>query len=458
MVYKIRWPEIFTYFLTGSLSFIIRFAIWIYPGYGWGRLAIYDVTIYTLYGREFVKAFLKRDFLKMASIKFGGPPLGIFLIGLSSYAFKSIIDKYKAGLLAPIALSSLTVLLIHLILRKCFKLSAKYAILGSLIPSFDPYLIQFSAAYLDPIGAFFVFLATYIYFRFKDHSVKRYILVGLLMGLSILTKFSFFLFVLFFAMLLSFMEREHQAGLVIFLSAISLTPLIPWIWFGETLNEKIARNLAFNSILPPILFGPIMIDIPESYPWYILTYFGMGQIQWNVLPSTSHFLLFCAIIYRSLRRDLRINRRMMTFLLASILMMVFMPRNYWTTTWGGGVIKGENVLLKQFYPYYFYLTNLVAGLATCDLLFVRSSFSDVKYLTASFSAVVVYCLTAPFTLIMNGLYPYWDFIFTLIFNFSKGNPIMEHYGLLAFIVTLVMLLALIIFATLILRRTGSLSK
>jgi len=437
--------------LVISLSLVVRFIIWIYPGYGWGNLTIYDVHLYTSYGRKFVNALSKGDFLGVASIRFGGPPLGILLTGLCSYVFEPFIDEYKAGLLAPIISSSFTISLIYLILRNSFKLPVKYAAIGSLIASFDPYLVQFSAAYLDSIGAFFLFVAIYTYLRFQDLTAKRYILIGLLISLAGITKFSFLIFALFFALLLGLIEKDYKGGLSVFLASLSLIPLIPWIWFGKTLSKAVARNLAFNSLLPPIIFGPITIGIPEAYPWYILTYFGMGQIHWNVLPSLSHFLLFCGIFYRLLNRNLRMTRRLVILLLAAILMVAFIPRNYWTTSWGGGAIMGKGILLKQFYPYYFYFTNLVAGLVACSILFLKSSRNDVRNPLAIF-LIMLYCLTAPFVTMMNAFYPYWDFIFTLIFNFSAGHPVIGKYGLQALLITIILCIAFFILITIMMLK------
>ena len=443
MLHEIRWREMLACLLIISLSLALRLIIWIYPGYGWNNLTIYDVKSYTSYGRKFIESLSKGDLLGAASMEYGGPPLGIFLVGLSSYLFGPFIGDYKAGLLAPIISSSLTMLLIYLIMRKFFRLSVKYAIAGSLILSFDPYLVQFSAAYLDSIGTFFLFMAIYAYLHFQDLTAKRGIIIGLLIGLAGITKLSFLIFALFFALLLGLIEKDCKGGLSVFLASLSLIPLIPWIWLGETFSRGIARNLAFNSLLPPIIFGPIMIGVPEAYPWYILTYFGMGQIHWNVLPSTSHFLLFCGIFYRLLNRSLRMNRKLVILLLAAILTVVFIPRNYWTTSWGGGVIKGEGVLLKQFYSYYFYFTNLVAGLVACSILFLKYPRNDVGNPLAFFP-VMLYCLTAPLAMIMNTFYPYWDFVFTLIFNFSAGNPVMGEYGLQALLITIILCVAFIV--------------
>ena len=451
MLHEIRWREMLACLLIISLSLALRLIIWIYPGYGWNNLTIYDVNYYTSYGRKFIESLSKGDFLGAASMEYEGPPLGILLVGLSSYLFGPFIGDYKAGLLAPIISSSLTMLLIFLIMREFFRLSVKYAIAGSLILSLDPYLVQFSAAYLDSIGTFFLIIAIYAYLHFQDLTVKRGIIIGLLIGLAGITKLSFLIFALFFALLLGLIEKKLWAGLSVFLASLLLIPVIPWIWYGETLSKGIARNLAFNSLLPPIIFGPIMIDIPEAYPWYILTYFGLGQIHWRVLPSTSHCLLFCSVLYKLFSKNPCINRKVIVFLLASILMIVFIPRNYWTTAWGGGAIIGEGVLLKQFYPYYFYPINLVVGLAAYSFLFLKSSSSDEKP-SIAISPVIFYSLTAPFTAVMNTLYPYWDFIFTLIMNFSRRNLIMAHYGFMAIIITSMMLLALTIITIIISKK------
>ena len=134
-------------------------------------------------------------------------------------------------------------------------------------------------------------------------------------------------------------------------------------------------------------------------------------------------------------------------------MVAFIPRNYWTISWGGGTIRGEGVLLKQFYPYYFYLTNLVAGLVACNLIFVEPSSSyNYNKLSIILFPVILYCLTAPFTTIMNAFFPYWDFIFTLTLNLSYKNPVLGYYGLISFLLTFIMLVVFVLVAIALLRR------
>jgi len=437
-----------TILITFISAFLPRFATWIYPGFGWGRLMIYDVQLYTDYGRAMVKAISEWNIEKFASINVGVPPLGTFLVGVSASIFGAWLDVYRAGLLAPIITSSLSAPLIYLTLRK---FSSKAGIAAALLFSFDPYLIQFSNAYLDAIGTFFILIAMFFFITSDKLSLRRRMIIGFFLTISILTKFTFAVFTAFFIILLILVKKDLQtAGVVTAFSLFSIS-LIPWLWFPNTMQEAFIHHKSMNSFLPPILFGPIMIGVIESYPWYILTYLGIGQVHWNVLPSISHILLFSSIIYMCLKREFQADENLAIFFAISILAIIFIPRNYWTYTWGVNLLKSESVLFKQFYPYYFYITNLSSGMFASYVMFGASYLSRLKVKIIIFP-MILYSLTAPFTAVMNGLYPYWDFIFTLVLNFSRDNPVMRYYGLLAFIVTMLMLATLITLVTMTLRR------
>ena len=434
--------------ITFISAFLPRFATWIYPGFGWGRLMIYDVQLYTDYGKAMVKAVSEWNIEKFASINIGVPPLGTFLVGVSASIFGAWLDVYRAGLLAPIIASSLSAPLIYLTLRK---FSSKAGIAAALLFSFDPYLIQFSNAYLDAIGTFFILIAMFFFITSDKLSPRGRMVIGFFLMISILTKFTFAVFTAFFIILLILVKKDLQtAGVITAFSLLSIF-LIPWLWFPNTMQEAFIHHKSMNSFLPPILFGPIMIGVIESYPWYILTYLGIGQVHWNVLPSISHILLFSAIIYMCLKREFQADESLTTFLITSILTIVFIPRNYWTYTWGVNFLKSESVLFKQFYPYYFYITNIASGMFASCMILGASYSCNLKAKIVIFP-ITLYSLTAPLTAVMNGLYPYWDFVFTLILNFSRGNPIMRGYGLLAFIITTVVLITLITFTVMTLRR------
>ncbi|RLI42943.1 hypothetical protein DRO64_05880 [Candidatus Bathyarchaeota archaeon] len=430
------------------VAFIPRFITWIYPGLGWGRLVIYDVQLYTDCGRAMIEAVSEWNIEKFVSINVGVPPLGTFLVGISTLTFRAWLDVYRAGLLAPIIASSTSAPLIYLILHKH---SEKAGLVAALVFSLDPYLVQFSSAYLDAIGAFFLLVAMFFFITSKELSFRKCLLIGFFLMTSILTKFTFAIFAAFFIIFLVLVKKDLRAAGI--MATISIIPvmLVPWLCFPRTFQVAFTSHMTMNSLLPPIIFGPIMIGVMESYPWYILTYLGLGQVHWGVLPSISHIMLFSEIIYAFLRRDSRINENLTIFVVSSILAIAFIPRNYWTYSWGGGFLKSESVLFKQFCPYYFYPVNLASGILASDMMFDKDYSNNFRTRIIVFP-IILYSLTAPFTVIMNWLYPYWDFIFTLILNFSRGNPIVGYYGLIALMMTLLTLIALIMLTALILKR------
>ena len=438
--------------LLFTIAFTLRFITWVYPGLGWGRLSIYDVGLYTEYGEAMVKALLAWDIRELASINIGVPPLGTLLVGIFASVFGGLFgDVYRAGLLAPLVASSASVICVYLILKKY---SHRAAVAASLLFALDPYLIQCSSAYLDAIGTFFLLIAISLYVHSDDFSIKHVAAAGFFMMLAILTKFTFAVFAAFFVLLLLLTERDYKTtGTIAAFSALSLA-FIPWLWFPTTFQEAVFHHTSMNSVLPPIIFGPLLIGVPESYPWYILTYFGLGQVHWNVLPSFSHILLFASLIYLCLKCEFSLDRKLMIFLAASILSVVFIPRNYWTYMWGAGFAKGEGVLFRQFFHYYFYLANISACITTCDLLFGARARENTRCPRGFIFLTSLYGLTAPFVAVMNPFFPYWSFIFTLILNFSRGNQIMGYYGVIAFILTLLMLSAIIAGAVMISRRLG----
>jgi hypothetical protein len=64
--------------------------------------------------------------------------------------------------------------------------------------------------------------------------------------------------------------------------------------------------------------------------------------------------------------------------------------------------------------------------------------------------VLLACVLSPFALVMNLAFPYWDFLFTLIYNLSLGRWVVE--GLTATSVTTTMLALAVIFSELMHRR------
>jgi Mg2+/citrate symporter len=64
--------------------------------------------------------------------------------------------------------------------------------------------------------------------------------------------------------------------------------------------------------------------------------------------------------------------------------------------------------------------------------------------------VLLASVLSPFALVMNLAFPYWDFLFTLIYNLSLGRWVAE--GITATSVTIAMLVFAVMFSELIHRR------
>jgi len=96
------------------------------------------------------------------------------------------------------------------------------------------------------------------------------------------------------------------------------------------------------------IIGPFVIRVPQSLPWYILSYLGMGQVFWNTLPFITPLVTLAVILYRALQRRLHIPATLAVAASASVLTLFLLPRNYWTANWSGML---QDVLTRQFYPY-----------------------------------------------------------------------------------------------------------
>jgi hypothetical protein len=151
-------------------------------------------------------------------------------------------------------------------------------------------------------------------------------------------------------------------------------------------------------------------------PWYILSYLGMGQVFWNTLPFITPLVTLAAILYRALQRRLHIPATPAIAASASILAIFLLPRNYWTVNWSGML---HGVLARQFYPYYFYPVGpFLAMLAA--LLAINPPTNDPQPPRLVSYPIVATAALSPLAVVMNTGLHYWDFIFTLIYNYAQG--------------------------------------
>jgi len=418
--------------LTVALGLAVRYAVWIYPVLGPHGLTIYDTGTYLVYGLSYVQAITSMNLTALASINPGVPPLSMLLTGLSIHALGQIVGAVQASLIPPITASALTSIPAYVMARRG---SSRYRFIAPMLVALDPFLIQYSAAYLDALGT--LFAATSAAYLTNSRGRGSFILATLFACLAILTKLTFILFIASLAILLRVIGHIDSKRALLYIAAPASSLLLsPWMWTATSIATSVTGNLTFNNLPLSPIAGPFAIGVPHSLPWYLLTYLGMGQVSWNTLPSATPLVLLVAIIYRATSKRLSIPPAGAAAAAAMILTIFLLPRNYWTYSWAGGFLQG--VLARQFYPYYFYpiaplLAPLVANLLTGGAADVPAKKRIVTY------PILINALLSPLAFTMNLGLPYWDFIFTLIYSYPTGGA--AQWGLAATMLTAVILAA-----------------
>ncbi len=423
------------------LGFTARYVVWIYPMYGAQGLIIYDTGTYTVFGLAYIQALTSMNLTALAGINVGVPPLAMLLTGLTTQAFGQYIGPIQAGLVAPITASALTAIPAYMISRK---ISPRLSLIPPALIAIDPFLIQFSTAYLDSIAT--LFALTSVAYTLNTSSRKSVGLAMLFASLAVLTKLSFAIFITIYAILrILFKQTSIRSGLSYILVPSASVVLSPWLWMPGGLQTSVTGHLQFNNLPLSPLLGPLTIGVPQSLPWYILTYLGMGQVLWNTLPSITPLALLAIILYATIKNKPYITGHAAAMAAsAMILTILLLPRNYWTYSWGGGAIEG--VLIRQFYPYYFY--PLIPFLATLLLPTAhRSGGINSRIITYP---IFLTTLLSPLAFTMNLGLPYWDFIFTLIYSSAQGSWVAE--GIAATAITAAILIASVAAAELLHRK------
>jgi hypothetical protein len=441
-VHVTKKKALITLLIILIVDFAARFMLWINPGYGFQGLSIYDTGTYTGFGIAYVEALRSMNMTALSGINPGVPPVSMILTGLSINLLGNILGTVQAGLLVPITASTLTAVPAYIIARKY---SERSALVAALLISLDPYLVQYSSTYLDAVGTFFTALlvASILY---PNH--KWSLPLALLSAcLAVLTKLTFLIFIVIFVILLALQKliKHRQALYLLIIPALTLL-VSPWMWNTGTLEAAVRGNMQFNDLPLAALLGPFIINVPQSLSWYILSYLGLGQVFWNTLPMVSPLVLLFVVVYRSFRRDLSLPSLPGIAASSMILTIFLLPRNYWTYSWGGGVVQG--VLTRQFYPYYFYPAGPFLAILA-GILIYGSAGECVKYRLVTYP-VFLMALLSPIAVVMNLGFPYWDFIFTLIYNYPSGQ--MAYEGLIATAITTTILLMTIAMTELIHRK------
>jgi hypothetical protein len=426
-----------------TVGFAARFVLWINPGYGFQRLSTYDTGTYTGFGIAYVEALRTMNMTALSGINPGVPPLSMILTGLSINLLGSVLGTIQAGLLVPITASTLTAIPAYMISRKYSELSA---LLAALLISLDPYLIQYSSTYLDAVGT--LFIVTLVAFILYSNDRLSFPLAVLSACLAVLAKLTFLIFLLIFVTLLALQKKIKYRRALYLLIIPALALLVsPWMWSTGTFEVAVKGNMQFNDLPFAALLGPFIINVPQSLSWYVLSYLGMGQVFWNTLPMVSPLVLLLGVIYRSFRRDLSFPSLPSIAASSMILTIFLIPRNYWTYSWSGGAVLG--VLTRQFYPYYFYPVGPFLAMLAAQIAFGPNS-DEPRPTRLAFHPIVATAALAPLAVVMNLGFPYWDFTFTLIYNYSQGQWIPEGAAMIIF--TAALTAAIVILAEYLYRR------
>jgi hypothetical protein len=417
------------------------------------NLSVWDIHVYKGLSSALLGHLFSGNLVAASTLVPQLQPLGLLIIGSLTKLNSFFLPEPKDILFSAIILSSLTCLVVYLIGSV---ISRKVGLLAWALVTLDPYSVQFSVAFLDSVMLLFISLAMLLMIKEGLRSFRRLFMAALLLCFAVLSKFTAGVFVAVLIALIAITQRSVKKPLTLFILVATLSVALNiQFWTQEGIQLQLTMlskgvqpvTPTFNTLRLPVFFGPLDIGIPLSYPWYILTYIGMGYIHWKTLPSITHLLLFAATVYSLFRKRWNADPRITLWAATSILTIFFLPRNYWTASWSEGFIQGT--LTKQFYPYYFTITIPPSALLTFTLLLScpanpRLAFEG-KPAKLIAIPILAFSSLAPLTFVMLLGFPYWDFVFTLIANYSK-NPAFSD-GLVALMVTVLVLAYMVVWTT-----------
>ena len=453
------WRKIFLLISLFSSSFAVRIIFWIFGFSSYTGWAIYDVGYYVDNSERLIISLFQKDFSIVRDLLFH-PLFGFYTTGLSTLIFGELTDKYQAGLLSPIFFSSLTCSVVYLIGEKIG--GSKMGFIAWLLASFDPYSIQFSTTFLDMPATFFSALFMYLLIKYvSSTNWKRFVLLGIVAGLAFSSKH--IVIPLVVLLILLHVKKVKDCLIIVAVAIVSyLLVNSPKFLSLENVKLMLNANIQGGGIgVPAIIYGPIEIGEPYAYPWYILTYLGLGYTGFKVAPYVIPVVVFILFCYRRISKSSIMNSQtyygLIYWTAASLIPLIFLPRNYWIplSRWSEG-IEGD-VLTKFFYPYYHVITipffSSIAGYLMMENI-NSSQYISQKKLFGSWLefVIIVFLLLSPLALTANMVYPFWDFLFTLIMNIRKDDPLIKTMGIQSLIASAITLIIVILIAIVLVRR------
>jgi hypothetical protein len=454
------WRKILLLISLFSSSFAVRIIFWIFGFSSYTGWAIYDVGYYVDNSERLIISLFQKDFTIVRDLLFH-PLFGFYTTGLSTLIFGELTDKYQAGLLSPIFFSSLTCSVVYLIGEKIG--GSKMGFIAWLLASFDPYSIQFSTTFLDMPATFFSTLFMYLLIKYvSSTNWERFVLLGIVAGLAFSSKH--IVIPLVGLLILLHIKKIKDCIIITTVAIISyLFVNFPKFLSLENVKLMLNANIQGGGIgIPAIIYGPIEIGKPYTYPWYILTYLGLGYTGPNVAPYITPAICLIFYCFHTLtkRKNNAINNNIyyltISWAACSLIPVIFLPRNYWTTLpLGEGTIVKSDVLIKFFFPYYYVVSIpafsvFVAYLIMmnrCIQKFVMNFSIGRLFLRFSDTLIFIFLILSPLGFTANIFFPFWDFMFALIINIEKTEPTLRYIALESWLATMLILLATILIVT-----------
>jgi hypothetical protein len=434
-------------------SFLVRVFFWIFGFSSYLNWVIYDVGFYVDSGRELITSLINGNDQVIRSLIFH-PLLGFYTTGLFSISLSGLIDKYSAGLLPPILFSSLMCLVVFLIGERIG--GFKMGFIAWLLASFDPYSIQFSVAFLDMPATFFSTLFMYLLIKYvPSTNWKRFVLLGIIAGLAFSSKH--IVIPLVGLLILLNVKKIKKCLIIVTVAMISyLLVNFPKLLSLENVKFMLHANVGGGGIgMPAIIYGPIEIGKLYTYPWYILTYLGLGYTGVGVAPYLLPVIGFILLCYQRLSKKDIVNSEVYAMLVewcaVSLLPLIFLPRNYWIplSKFPGMNIESD-VLVKFFFPYYYAIT--IPSVTTLVTYLMVKTYVNYSYPLGCKNVlaqkifefiITIFLVLSPLALAANIIYPFWDFMFTLIINIEK--QLLEIKGMAIY--SLIICLSILITST-----------
>lgn len=275
----------------------------------------------------------------LVSLTHGLPPLYIWVLTLLVAPFP--FDPLLLGRILSVFFSLLTLILIMRIAQENF--SDRAAFFGGLVYIFLPFSLVYDRLSLqDPLLQLFGTFVLFLIFK-KSGSIWHELLIGLILGLAILTKSSAYFYLLLLPTILCIKKFKYIKRLLLITILSILIASILYI-FPEA--RKISNlNSLFIASPVELLANPFRFLIPnltQSVRW-VLFYWGLGFI----------FLIFLGLVFSTFFE----NRK---YVLVGI--------------WFSLPFFLENLVAKIFFPRHFFFTTSFLAIflgITIDILFKR---------------------------------------------------------------------------------------